>query len=134
MAENPRVLIIDDDKQFCRSLVKLLTNRKIDASAVSESDKAMDVLAASVYDVILLDIRMPGISGIDLLKQIKARGVEAEVIILSGHASVGTAMEAVRYGAYDYLMKPCDIEELLVKISLAYDRRVERRNTRQPLS
>ncbi len=130
MPENPRVLIVDDEANFCRSLQKILGARKIFASAVNRGEDALEALSRDPYDVVLLDVKMPGISGIEVLKQMKASGCKAEVIVLSGHASMETALEIVQHGAYDYLMKPCQTDELLLKISNAYEQRLEKEKIR----
>ncbi len=121
MSETPKVLIVDDEELFCRSIVKVLTVQKISAMAVFSGESAMAELSKNAYDVVVLDMKMPGISGIELLKWIKGQEIPVEVIILSGHASMEIAVEAVRLGAYDYLLKPCDIDDLLLKISLAFE-------------
>jgi DNA-binding NtrC family response regulator len=130
MPDKPNVLIVDDEEHFCRSLVKILTARKIPATAVNRGEAALEELSKNPYDVVLLDVKMPGISGIEVLKLIKERGVKAEVIVLSGHASLETAVEIVKYGAYDYLLKPCDTDELLLKISNAFEQRMEKKKLR----
>ncbi len=128
--EVPKVLIVDDEEHFCRSLLKILTARKIPAKAVHRGDQALEELSTHPYDVVLLDVKMPGINGIEVLKLMKERGIKAEVIVLSGHASVETAVEIVKYGAYDYLLKPCDTDELLVKITSAFEQRLEKKKIR----
>ncbi|WP_373497893.1 response regulator [Desulfococcus sp.] len=130
MPETPTVLIIDDEERFCRTLAKVLSIHSISAAAALTGEAAMVALAKEAYDVVILDIKMPGIGGIELMKWIKKRQFPVEVIILSGHASMDVALEAVKLGAYDYLMKPCDIDELLVKISLAFECRLEREKCR----
>jgi len=126
MPEKAKVLIVDDEEHFCRSLLKILSTRGISASAVNRGEDALEEIVRNPYDVVLLDVKMPGISGIEVLKRMKEQGIKAEVIVLSGHASLDTAVEIVKYGAYDYLMKPCDTDELLVKISNAYEQRLEK--------
>ena len=130
MSDNPKVLIVDDEDHFCRSLLKILHARKISATAVNRGDAALEELSRNPYDVVLLDVKMPGISGIEVLKLMKERKIKAEVIILSGHASLDTAVEIVKYGAYDYLLKPCDTDELLLKISNAFEQRLEKKKLR----
>lgn len=130
MPDSPRVLVVDDEEHFCRSLLKILSVRKIPAFAVHRGETALEELARNPYDIVLLDVKMPGISGIEVLKRLKAQGNQAEVIVLSGHASMETAVEIVKYGAYDYLLKPCDTEELLLKISNAYDQKLEKQKVR----
>jgi len=126
MPEKAKVLIVDDEEHFCRSLLKILSARKISAFAVNRGEDALEEIVRNPYDVVLLDVKMPGISGIEVLKRIKEKGIKAEVIVLSGHASLDTAVEIVKYGAYDYLLKPCDTDELLVKISNAYEQKLEK--------
>ncbi|MFZ2634139.1 MAG: response regulator [Desulfosalsimonadaceae bacterium] len=126
MPEKAKVLIVDDEAHFCRSLLKILSARGIEALAVNRGEDALEEIVRNPYDVVLLDVKMPGISGIEVLKRMKEQGIKAEVIVLSGHASVDTAVEIVKYGAYDYLLKPCDTDELLLKISNAYEQRLEK--------
>ncbi|RJP94865.1 MAG: response regulator [Desulfobacteraceae bacterium] len=126
MPERAKILIVDDEEHFCRSLLKILAARNISAFAVNRGEDALEEIDRNPYDVVLLDVKMPGISGIEVLKRMKEQGIKAEVIVLSGHASLDTAMEIVRYGAYDYLLKPCDTDELLVKISNAYEQKMEK--------
>ena len=126
MTETPRILIVDDEERFRNTLTKLLKSRGFLTQSVANGEETKAELLRNAYDVVLLDVKMPGISGIDVLKWMKKEGVAAEVIILSGHASVDTAMEIIDHGAYDYLLKPSDIEEILLKISLAYERKLEK--------
>lgn len=130
MKNTPNVLIVDDEEPFCASLLKILTVRKIAAAAVNRGEDALVEIQRHPYDVILLDVKMPGISGIEVLKRLKEKGSQAEVIVLSGHASLDTAVEIVNYGAYDYLLKPCDVDELLAKILSAYEQRLEKQKFR----
>ena len=95
-------------------------------SARGSGAEALEELKLHPYDVIVLDIRMPGMDGLATLGEIKKINPEVEVIILSGHASMDAAMEINRLGGYDYLMKPCPLEELLLKIEAAYEKKVER--------
>ena len=96
----------------------------IQATAASDGAAALAEIDRCAYDVVLLDVKMPGMDGIEVLKNLRERGCPAEVIILSGHAAVDTAMAIVRLGAFDYLLKPCDIEALLDKIYAAHERKV----------
>lgn len=130
MPETPKVLIVDDEERFCRSITKFLSIHKIAATAALHGEAAMETMVKNAYDVVVLDIKMPGIGGIELMKWIQRRQLPVEVIILSGHASMDVALEAVKLGAYDYLMKPCDIDELLAKISLAFEAKLEKEKCR----
>ena len=130
----PRILLVDDEERFRTNLQKMLDAQGLTVGAASSGAEALEELKRSPYDVIVLDIRMPGMDGLAALKEIKRINPEAEVIILSGHASMDAAMEINRLGGYDYLMKPCPLEELLLKIEAAYDKKVDREKSRRQLS
>jgi DNA-binding NtrC family response regulator len=111
----------------------MLEAHGLTVGAASSGAQALEELKLAPYDVIVLDIRMPGMDGLATLKEIKTINPEAEVIILSGHASMDAAMEINRLGGYDYLMKPCPLEDLLLKIEAAYEKKVDReKSKRQP--
>ena len=120
------VLIVDDEERFRITMSRLLQAKGMSVMSAATGDEALKELASNPYDVVVLDIKMPGISGIETFKLMKQMGCTAEVVILSGHASVDTALEIIELGAYDYLLKPCDTEDLIAKISLAYERKLER--------
>ncbi len=121
----PRVLITDDEARFRTTLSKMLAARGLMVKAVGSGEEALAELAAQPYDVVLLDIRMPGIDGIETLKRVKEGYPEVEVIMLSGHANLDVAIELLKLGAYDYLLKPCPLEEVLLKIDNAFDKKKE---------
>jgi DNA-binding NtrC family response regulator len=122
----PRILLVDDEERFRANLEKMLGAQGLTVSARGSGAEALEELRHNAYDVIVLDIRMPGMDGLATLKEIKQIDPEVEVIILSGHASMDAAMEINRLGGYDYLMKPCPLEELLLKIDAAHEKKVER--------
>jgi DNA-binding NtrC family response regulator len=122
----PRVLLVDDEERFRTNLEKMLGAQGLTVGARASGAAALEELREQPYDVIVLDIRMPGMDGLAALKEIKAIDPEVEVIILSGHASLDAAVEINKLGGYDYLMKPCPLEELLLKIEAAYEKKVER--------
>jgi len=122
----PRILLVDDEERFRTNLQKMLRAQGLTVGAAASGAQALEELKLTPYDVIVLDIRMPDMDGLAALKELKRINPEAEVIILSGHASMDAAMEINRLGGYDYLMKPCPLEELLLKIDAAYDKKVER--------
>jgi len=126
MVQQPKLLIVDDEERFCKTMVKLLKAEGIVVKAVGSGEDALVELSENAYDVVLLDVKMPGISGIETLKRIKAQGCDAEVIVLTGHASMDIALNCIDYGAYDYLLKPCDVEEINLKISQAYECKLEK--------
>ena len=122
----PRILLVDDEERFRANLEKMLGAQGLAVRAVGSGAEALEELKLHPCDVIVLDIRMPGMDGLATLAEIKRLNPEVEVIILSGHASMDAAMEINKLGGYDYLMKPCPLEELLLKIEAAYERKVER--------
>ncbi|MBI5894479.1 MAG: response regulator [Desulfobacterales bacterium] len=118
------VLVIDDELDFMETLVNRLQRRKLDAVGVPNGEQAIELLKQRSFDVILLDIKMPGgMDGIETLREIRRRQPLAEVILLTGHASVETSLEGMQLGAYDYLLKPVKFEELLVKITAAFEKK-----------
>lgn len=121
-----RVLIVDDEERFRITLKKLLTANGLETDAVGSGMEAIEELQQRPYDVILLDVKMPGMSGIEALAELKKINPEVEVIILTGHASVDVAVEIMKLGGYEYLLKPCPMDELLAKIESAYERKTAR--------
>ena len=122
----PRILLVDDEERFRANLEKMLGAQGLMVRGAGSGAEALEDLKLNPCDVIVLDIRMPGMDGLATLKEIKRINPEVEVIILSGHASMDAAFEINRLGGYDYLMKPCPLEELLLKIEAAYDKKVDR--------
>lgn len=129
MNPSPRVLLVDDEERFRMTTGRLLGVRGFDAVPVGSAKEALDELWKSDYDVVVLDVRMPGMNGIEALAEIKRIRPEVEVIILTGHASVDVAVEIMRLGGYEYLLKPCPIDELVDKIERAYERRQSRQKS-----
>ena len=123
MPSKPRVLIVDDEERFRTTLRKLLAVRQIDATDVGSAEEAFSQIANQPYDVVLLDVKMPGMNGIEALGRIKKQHPEIEVIILTGHASVDAAVEIMKLGGYEYLLKPCPIDELVGKIESAREKK-----------
>ncbi|MEN6440441.1 MAG: response regulator [Syntrophobacter sp.] len=126
MSAKPRVLIVDDEERYRTTLRKLLTVREIEARDVGSAMEAFSELEKASYDVILLDVKMPEIDGIEALGRIKRDHPSVEVIILTGHASVDAAVEIMKLGGYEYLLKPCPIDELVGKIESAWERKAAR--------
>ncbi|QGY40197.1 response regulator [Pseudodesulfovibrio cashew] len=121
------LLLIDDEQPFVETMAKRLGKRGYTvATALSGEDglKALD--ADHSVDVVILDVKMPGMDGIETLKRIKAEHPLVEVLMLTGHATVASAIDGMKSGAYDYMMKPCDIDELLAKVGEAYDQKQAR--------
>ena len=118
-----RVLIVDDEEEFVQALSERLTIRDYDVTASLSGEDALDKLRHYNFDVVILDVKMPGKDGVDVLKEMKGIKPLTEVIMLTGNATVESAIEGMRYGAYDYLMKPCETDDLIKKINLAYQKK-----------
>lgn len=123
-----RVLLVDDEQDFLRPLVKRLTRRSFTTRAAAGGREAVDMLGESPADVVVLDVRMPDMDGLTTLMKIKEMDPGVEVILLTGHASLEVAREGLRQGAFDYMMKPVDIEELIYRVEDAFQRKTLREN------
>jgi two-component system, OmpR family, response regulator CpxR len=120
-----RLLLVDDEEQFLEVLAERLEARNFDVRTAFSGDEAIAKLQEQESDVVILDVLMPGKDGLETLKEIKQLRPIVEVIMLTGHATVETAIEGMKLGAYDYLMKPSETEDLVTKISKAYHRKAE---------
>ena len=109
------MLLVDDEERFLATTRILLEKRGVDTFTASSGRDAMQVLKQQAIDVVILDVKMPGADGVEVLRQIKREYPLVEVIMLTGHASVESAVEGLKLGAFDYLMKPCEIPVLLEK-------------------
>lgn len=118
--EEAKILLVDDEVVFTNNISKLLANRGYRVTVVYDGESAIRALEKERFDVVVLDLRMPGIDGITTLAAIKKLGLFTETLLLTGHGSMNTAVEAMKLGAYDYLSKPCDIDELVAKIEGAW--------------
>ncbi|MCD6305659.1 MAG: response regulator [Deltaproteobacteria bacterium] len=120
-----RVLLVDDEKDFVDALAERLSMRNYDVTVALRGEEALDKLRQYNFDVVILDVRMPGIDGNEVLSEIKRIKPLTEVIMLTGHATVESAIEGMKQGAYDYLIKPCETEDLVTKINRAYEKKAE---------
>ena len=118
-----KVLFVDDETDFLETLMKRMKKRGVDVAGVGSGEKAIEFLKKQPTDVVVLDVKMPGIGGINALKEIKKIDPLMEVILLTGHASIEAALEGMELGAFDYLMKPADFDELYYKLQDAFKRR-----------
>ncbi len=121
-----RVLIVDDEERFRTTMSKLLIVRGLEASTAGSGKEALEALKTSLYDVIILDIKMPGMGGVEVLAEIKKIDPFIEVIVMTGYASVDTAKKITELGGYDYMLKPYNIDELMEKIDAAHERKMAR--------
>lgn len=111
-----RVLLVDDEEEFRTLLAERLHMRHLETSAVGSGPEAIAAIQRQEFDVVVLDLRMPGMDGLEVLRQIKEMQPRVEVVLLTGYASMESGIEGMRLGAFDYLVKPCEIEELISKI------------------
>jgi DNA-binding NtrC family response regulator len=114
------VLLVDDEIPFVEALTKRLTRRELEILPAYSGEEALKKLAEhSTIEVVVLDVKMPGMDGIATLKEIRNKFPLVEVIMLTGHATVESAIEGMKLGAFDYLMKPSEIETLVAKVTEA---------------
>jgi len=118
------VLLVDDEVDFLETLTKRLRRRNVNTFEATNSQEAFQVLQQESIDVVVLDVKMPGIDGMQALREIKRLYPSVEVIMLTGHANVEVALEGMELGAFDYLMKPMDTDELLYKIQDAHKKKL----------
>ncbi len=115
---NIKLLLVDDEKAFLDTITKRLMKREMKVSAVYSGQDALTELENNKkIEVVILDVKMPGMDGIQTLIEIKNKFPLVEVIMLTGHATVETAIDGMKLGAFDYLMKPCDIDVLVKKVN-----------------
>lgn len=117
------VLLVDDEERFLTTTKALLDKEGCNVFTAADGWRGMEQLKAQRIDVIVLDVKMPGIDGIEVLRRIKELHPLVEVIMLTGHSTLDTAIRGLKLGAFDYLTKPCDISELKLKIKAAHEKR-----------
>ena len=120
--KSAKILLVDDEVVFTNNISKLLSRRGYQVKAVNSGDEALRVLMDNSFDVMVLDLKMPGIDGIATIREMKKLGLPTEVLILTGHGSIDMALEAIKLGAYDYLTKPCQITELVSKTEVGLEK------------
>jgi CheY-like chemotaxis protein/glycine cleavage system H lipoate-binding protein len=117
-----KVLVVDDEEDICSGLKKLLSRRDLDVDTAPSASDALDKLAKSRYDVVITDMMMPRITGMQLLEKIKASSPEIAVIMITGYATVRTAVQAIKLGAFDYIPKPFTTHEIVSVTMRALER------------
>ena len=118
------IMIVDDEAPFVETITKRLSKKGFSVVGAYSGDEALKKLESNrMIDVVILDVKMPGMDGIDTLKEIKKKFPLLEVIMLTGHATVESAIDGMKLGAFDYLMKPCEMDQLLDKIGEAKDKK-----------
>ena len=122
--DNFKVMVVDDELDFLETIIKRLKARKIEVTGAESGQKALELLGSQEVDVMILDVKMPGMDGIETLREVKKRKPLTEVIMLTGHASVESGIQGMQLGAFDYVMKPVALDELLEKMRQAYERKL----------
>ena len=123
--EKLKLMIVDDEERFLSTTEKLLQKKGVDVFTASSGAAALEQLRTHAVHVVILDVKMPGMDGVATLREIKRQFPMVEVIMLTGHATVESAVDGLKSGAVDYLMKPADLEEIVEKATNAYHRRVD---------
>jgi DNA-binding NtrC family response regulator len=119
-----KILVVDDEVDFLETIVNRLKKRNLETTGVTSGEDALEAMKKELFDVVILDIKMPGgIDGIEALREMKKIQPLAEVILLTGHASVETSIEGMKLGAFDYLLKPVKFDDLLQKMAEAFKRK-----------
>ena len=117
--DNYRVLIVDDEEELVTTIAERLQIRGIQAQTATDGETALKMIEANPPQVVVLDVMMPGMGGIEVLQRMNAQNLKIPVILLTGYGSTEKGMEGMKLGAFDYLMKPCDLNNLIGKIQEA---------------
>ena len=120
-----KVLLVDDEEEFVKSLSERLQIRELDADAAFDGEQALQLVSDEVPDVMVLDLRMPGIDGMEVLRRVKKKYPEVQVVILTGHGTDKDETQARKLGAFAYLQKPVDLDTLVETLKRAYRNKLE---------
>jgi DNA-binding NtrC family response regulator len=118
--KNMRMMIVDDEERFLSTMKKLLAKKGYDVVTALSGAEALEIMSVQNIHVVILDVKMPGMDGNETLREIKKRFPLTEVIMLTGHATMESAVEGLKLGAIDYLMKPADLDEIIRKAEDAF--------------
>ena len=121
--EKMKIMLVDDEERFLLTTSKLLTRKGFDVVTASSGEQCLEMLSREPVHVVILDVKMPGMDGLETLLEIKQRHPLVEVIMLTGHATVESAVEGLKSGATDYLMKPISVDDLITMAEAAFTRR-----------
>lgn len=122
MTQGAHILVVDDEVNIRGALVTLLEKKGHRVRGAGTGEEALEELEAAPADLVMTDLKMPGIGGMEFLRRLKAKWPETEVVVMTAYGSIDTAVEAMRYGAYDYLTKPIDRERFPIVVEKALDR------------
>jgi DNA-binding NtrC family response regulator len=120
--KNMRMMIVDDEERFLSTMKKLLAKKGYDVVTAPSGAEALEIMSVQNIHVVILDVKMPGMDGNETLREIKKRFPLTEVIMLTGHATMESAVEGLKSGAMDYLMKPADLDEIIKKAEGAFEK------------
>ena len=123
--EQIKMMLVDDEERFLSTTRKLLEKKGFDVQTASSGGEALEMLRGAPVHVVILDVKMPGMDGVATLREIKRQFPMIEVIMLTGHATVESAIDGLKSGAVDYLMKPADLQVIIEKAILAFNRRTD---------
>ena len=118
--EKLKVLLVDDEEEFVTTLAERLQLREIETIVATDGDNALQIINTDRPPVVVLDVMMPGLGGLDVLQQIKRTYTQIQVILLTGRGSTNDGIKGMRLGAFDYMMKPVKIEDLIQKMTEAF--------------
>ncbi|MBI4859130.1 MAG: response regulator [Candidatus Riflebacteria bacterium] len=119
MASGTKVLLVDDEEEFVEALAERMTSRGIQVDTARDGKEAVDKQEEKDYDAIILDLSMPGMDGLETMKQLLLKNPDLQIILLTGHASLEKGVEAVKAGAVSFLEKPADLNKLMELIKEA---------------
>jgi DNA-binding response OmpR family regulator len=120
-----KVLMVDDEEDFVTTLAERMKMRDLDSDVALDGEQALQIFEDQVPDVMVLDLKMPGIDGMEVLRRVRKAYPQVQVVILTGHGSEKDEAEAKRLGAFAYLQKPVDLEKLVQTLRNAYKRKLE---------
>lgn len=127
MAQKIKLLVVDDEERFLKTLTQRLSLRDFDVTPVNNGHNALEHAKKESFDLALVDLKMPGMSGEEVLEHLKRNDPHIEVVILTGHGSIDSAVLCTQLGSFSYLQKPCDTDELMKVLKDAYQKRVQRK-------